>query len=138
MADDEAETWLPLNEASRRLVMTVDALRSRVRRGLIESRKGNDGRIVVRVSDQSATGHDVVANEADDLLRQELIEARAEADHWRTRAEQARNEATDHKARLDGKDAVITSLREQLDRERDRADRLEAELRRPFWRRWFG
>jgi hypothetical protein len=54
------------------------------------------------------------------------------------RAEQARNEATDYKARLDGKDAVITGLREQLDRERDRADRLEAELRRPFWRRWFG
>jgi hypothetical protein len=50
------------------------------------------------------------------------------------RAEQARNEATDYKARLDGKDAVITGLREQ----RNRADRLEAELRRPFWRRWFG
>jgi chromosome segregation ATPase len=138
MANDEVETWLPLNEASRRLGMTIDALRSRVRRGLIESRKGNDGRIVVRVSDQSATGHDMVSDEADDLLRQELVEARAEADHWRTQAEQARNEATDYKARLDGKDDVITGMREQLDRERDRADRLEAELRRPFWQRWFG
>jgi chromosome segregation ATPase len=138
MVDDESPTWLPLNEASRRLGITIDALRSRVRRELIESRKGNDGRIVVRVSGQSVTGHDATHDQPDDRLRQELTEARAEADHWRTQAEQARNEATAYKARLDGKDDVIAGMREQLDRERARADRLEEELRRPWWRRLLG
>jgi DNA-binding transcriptional MerR regulator len=49
MAGDESTAWLPLGEASQRLGISVDALRARVRRGLVEHRKDNNRRIVVLV-----------------------------------------------------------------------------------------
>jgi hypothetical protein len=72
-------------------------------------------------------------------LRADLEQARADAELWRTKAEQGRVDA-------EREQAVNVLLREAMERERDmhralvdelraRADRLEAELRRPWWRR---
>jgi hypothetical protein len=59
MGEDVGTTWLPIVEAAPRLGVTVDGLRSRVRRGLVTPRKGNDGRLLVPVSmNGAATGHD--------------------------------------------------------------------------------
>jgi hypothetical protein len=60
---DGSTTWLPISEAASRLGLTVDGLRSRIRRGLVTTRKGNDGRLLVPVSmDGPATGPDPVMN----------------------------------------------------------------------------
>jgi hypothetical protein len=136
MAGDEAAAWLPLGEASQRLGISVDALRARVRRGLVEHRKGNDGRIVVLVNDETMSRQSLGGDESDDRMRQERDEARAEADHWRGVAEEARIEAATYKeqaeaarsiaaAQVQAKDEVIAELKAML-----------ATVRRPWWRRW--
>jgi hypothetical protein len=138
MAGDEAAAWLPLGEASRRLGISVDALRARVRRGLVELRKGNDGRIVVLVDDETMSRQSLGGDESDDRARQERDEARAEADHWRGVAEAARIAAATYKeqaeaarsiaaAQAEAKDVLIAELRELL-----------AEARRPWWRKLIG
>src|SRR5215217_533329 len=81
MTDDQSPPWLPLGEAAQRLGITVDALRSKVRRGLVEHRKGNDGRIMVAVTGEAPPSQGLV-----DL--DELAEARAEVERWRTVAEE--------------------------------------------------
>jgi hypothetical protein len=47
VGEDVATVWLSIAEAAPRLGVTVDGLRSRVRRGLVTPRKGNDGRLLV-------------------------------------------------------------------------------------------
>jgi hypothetical protein len=138
MAGDESTAWLPLGEASQRLGISVDALRARVRRGLVEHRKDNNRRIVVLVGDQappsrspvgdkSMSSRQLVGDESADRMRQERDEASAEADHWRAQAEQARIEAAGYKAQAEAKEVLITELRELL-----------AAARRPWWQRWIG
>jgi hypothetical protein len=58
MDDDQTPIWLPLGEASQRLDTTVDALRKQIRRGRLQSRKGNDGRLLVLVTGgRTLAGH---------------------------------------------------------------------------------
>ncbi len=97
-----------------------EAVRSLVRRGLIPHRVDDQGRRLVQIPPGSVTAEDrarsVVSNavlsEAVTGLREELARAEAERDAAERTAE---NEAT--------------LLREELDHERGRADRLEGELR---------
>jgi hypothetical protein len=120
MTDDQSPPWLPLGEAAQRLGITVDALRSKVRRRLVDHRKGNDGRIMVAVAGEAPTD-------------QRLVEV-AEVERWREVAHRA--EVAQARAETE-RDAA----REQLDRELARVARLEEELRelrRPWWRRLIG
>jgi DNA-binding FrmR family transcriptional regulator len=48
--------WLRLAEAAPQLGLSLDGLRTRVRRGQISSRRGNDGRLLVSVV---GTGHEL-------------------------------------------------------------------------------
>jgi hypothetical protein len=127
MDDDQPAAWLPLAEGAKRLGVTVDSLRKKASRGLVEHRKGNDGRIMVLV------GGETVASQwlADP---DELADARAETDRWRTLAEQrgidlarAEEKAAAVETRLAAKDELIAELKALL-----------AEARKPWWRRWRG
>ena len=54
--EDGSVTWLTLSEAAPRMGLTVDGLRSRIRRGLVKPRRGNDGRLLVALSTDGAEG----------------------------------------------------------------------------------
>ncbi len=115
--DEPAMRWLSVAEAAPRLGLTVDGLRSRIKRGLVTTRKGNDGRLVVNVAvDSTDPGHDPVhepatagAPEPEPLpdLLPDLLEARD---------------------RAAGAEAALAEVRAVLGREQARGDRLEAEL----------
>jgi len=146
MNDDQSPAWLPLGEAARRLGISVDAVRARVRRGLVESRRGNDGKVSVLITTaQATTEQALVDDEVPSRLRLDLDEARAEVDHWRARAheaelaaaraeEQARAaqavavaEVAAVRAEVAVKDAVIGELRRELEWRR-----------RSWWRKLIG
>ena len=150
---DETTTVLPMAEAASRLGVSVDAVRSRVRRGHLETRRGNDGKTLVllpnslldRTRDEARLDHDEAGDEAVTVSREELARAladrdraRDEAELWRTRTETARLGAARAEAQLEAeresaedrvaaRNAVIEELRAEL-----------ARLRLPFWRRWIG
>jgi chromosome segregation ATPase len=118
MDNGEATSWLSLAEASQRLGASVDSLRKRIKRGQLEARPGNDGRIRVLVAsgqnlDEAGQGLDGVQTELA-ILRDELVEAL-------TRASRAEGE-------LAGFREALADVRTQLDRTETRADRLEAAL----------
>ena len=76
MVNDPEAVWLPLSEAASRMGLTVDGLRSRIRRGLVTTRRGNDRRLLVPVStDTLANGRD-----RDEQVR-EGIHDRSDVDH---------------------------------------------------------
>jgi hypothetical protein len=129
MDTDQPAAWLPLAEAARRLGVTVDSLRKRASRGLVEHRKGNDGRIVVLVNGETAASQWLADPD-------ELAEARAETERWRTLAEQrgidlarAEERATATERVAEAKVAAAERLVEEL-------KAMLAEGRRPWWRRW--
>src|SRR3954467_14566594 len=84
---DEAETspavLLPLAEAASRLGLHPSALRSRIRRGLVMAKKGNDGRILVEVMANARPDHGEATTTPEDELR-------AEVDYMRGQLEVAR------------------------------------------------
>ena len=138
MTDDQSPPWLPLGEAAQRLGITVDALRSKVRRGLVEHRKGNDGRIMVAVTGEAPPSQGLV-----DL--DELAEARAEVERWRTLAEERGIELARAEERVTATERVAAAevaAKEELIQElRKISGSLRAELaeaRRPWWRRLIG
>jgi DNA repair exonuclease SbcCD ATPase subunit len=154
MDEDETPAWLPLGEASQRLDTTVDALRKQIRRGRLQSRKGNDGRLLVLVtggqtpashvqdSGRTVTSHGedegrTVASLLDrldrtrlDLEQARLALVRAEADR-----DHARELAAAERAYLE---RAAEDLRRQLQHEQARADRLEERLALPWWKRLLG
>ncbi len=149
LGGDQAAAWLRLGEAATRLGTTVDAVRSRIRRGSLEARRGNDGRIRVMVPtgelDQAATRPDggepdraqaaTRLEEADEWLREERDEALAEADHWRRLVEDERIARVKAEAERDAERTLLGEARSALGAERVRGDRLEAalaEARRPL------
>mgnify|MGYP000199166388 CR=1 FL=1 len=151
LVDDEPGDWVSLVDASSRLGVSVDALRSRARRGMITMRRGNDGRLQVRVlasqtavtdqpADRSRLDSDGVDDEALAELREEIVELRvtvarleAERDAARVGANVeiaaakavAAAEVAAVRAEVTAKEMVITELRELL-----------TDARRPWWRRW--
>jgi hypothetical protein len=127
-SDEPATHWLTVAEAAPRLGLTVDGLRSRIKRGLATTRKGNDGRLFVNVAMNGASqgdepGHDpghepAVArsdgHDADRDLLHDLLEARDRA----ARAEAALVEVR----------AALQREHAAREREEARADKLAAEL----------
>jgi hypothetical protein len=72
----------------------------------------------------------------------ETSERTVDAQEWIERAQQLARELGRLEGRLELTEMAESTLREQLERERERADRLEAELQaerqRGFWARLFG
>jgi hypothetical protein len=129
--------WLSLSEAAELTRLDREALRSRARRGLIPSRKGNRGQLLIQVPADLADGHsrddDRDGRDADRELagmRAAMTDLSAEVGELRValaRAEADRDAAKAiASAELAAKDQVIAELRAML-----------AELRRPWWRRWW-
>jgi hypothetical protein len=133
---------LPLAEAASRLGLHPSALRSRIRRGLVTAKKGNDGRILVEVMANARPDHGEVMVTAEDELRAEVDFMRGQLEAARiamAKAEAERDAAmATSAAKVEAAERVVTELRV-------RGDRLEAalaEARRPWlakviegWRR---
>jgi hypothetical protein len=111
--------WLPVSTAARRLGISPRALRGRIDRGTVQWKQaGNTGKLVlIRPEDVAAEEDRDASQDELDRLRDELAGERI----GRARAEER-----------------AAALREALDREQARADRLEADLRRPWWRKLIG
>jgi hypothetical protein len=158
MAEQEpVELLLTYPELGERLGISADGARVRAKRAGWPVLAGNDGRAKVRVLVADLPEHvpDKPEREPDSLaeirrtfaervaeLKTELHEVRQQAEQWRTAAEQARVEAEHERgmreAEVAGERGKLDLMREQLEREVTRADRLEAELRRPWWRKLLG
>jgi hypothetical protein len=152
----EAELLLTYAELAARLGISADGARTRAKRAGWPVVIGNDGRAKVRVAAAELPEQAPVKAEHEpdmtDLLT-ELRRSRAErlaelsgraeraeqeAGRWRAAAEQARSEAGQARSEAERERAVNGLLREQLERELARGERLEAELRRPWWRKLWG
>jgi len=152
----ETELLLTYAELAARLGISADGARTRAKRAGWPVVIGNDGRAKVRVAvaelpeqtpvkaehepDMTDMISELRRSQAERLteLRGRAERAEQEAERWRAEAEQARSETGQARGEAERERAVNGLLREQLDREIARADRLEAELRRPWWRRWLG
>jgi hypothetical protein len=156
VGNGESATWLHLGEAAQRLGTSVDAVRAKVRRGHLEHRKGNDGRIVVRVGDQARPGADQAPAEQPRPDADQSAEIRVEAEPWRLMAERRTTELTDARAdaerwRQMAEQRAVAVARAEAERDQAQevaAARLEAverhitllealllDARRPWWRR---
>jgi hypothetical protein len=144
--------WLTVDEAAARRGTTVDAIRGLIRRGRIESRKDNEGRVRVRlptVEAPVAPSRPPVDDEAR-LGGAEAIppKAGAEGDRWRVAAEERAAQVERLRAELDELRRQVMTMaveqaraQEQARAERAIADELRAQLawhRQPWWRRWVG
>lgn len=147
MADDDSgldSSWTPIPEAARRLGLTQDALRKRIKRGLVESRRGNDRRISVLITsemlsksglDESDTGLDIDSDE--------LAEAEAAIEHWRRLAHAREVELAEMRGELRRAADLVERADEQrreLAAEKDkRIEELKADLaeaRKRWWHRF--
>jgi hypothetical protein len=128
---DAAETvLLPISEAASRLGLSTIALRSRVRRGSIPSRRGNAGQILVEVPANAATHAGKVAGTSADAVV--LADLEAEVDALRRELAHAQGErdaaSAIAAAKVEAAERIVAELRADRDRETARADRFEAEL----------
>jgi DNA-binding Lrp family transcriptional regulator len=121
---------LPLAEAAPRLGLHPSALRSRIRRGLVTAKKGNDKRILVEVPANARPIHDETVASPEHDLAAEVDELRRELDVERlarVRAEGERDTAVaTAAAKVEAAERLITELRKLLD-----------DACRPWWQRWF-
>ena len=126
VGEDGSTNWLPIAEAAPLLGLTVDGLRSRIRRGLVTTRKGNDGRLLVSVSTNArATGHEQVTDTLGD--RSEASELRAEVVELRVTLARAEERLAAAERRERDAATVAADLRA----ERDRLAAELAEARKP-------
>lgn len=130
-----------LTEAASRTGLSVDALRKRIRRGHLETVKGNDGLVRVRLPDShrlddvqpepsrpDERDRTIKALEGElATVREALQRERAHADEAAGLAARERDRAEGAMIRAAASEAEVKGLREALD-----------EARKPFWRRWIG
>jgi hypothetical protein len=137
-------SWLRPVEAAAALGVTPEAIRARIRRGTLETRPGNDGRLRVlvplteRAASTTPNGRDHNADAtrpggdrarpgaAEAELVEELKELRAKLTEARERAARAEGRAEELAAALAAEQARGEAT---LAKAEARADRLEAELR---------
>lgn len=130
-----ATVLLPISEAAPRLRLHPSALRSRIRRGVMEARRGNAGQFLVEVPADAQPAPDTPMASAEDELALENDALRRELEAARlalVRAEGERDTAAaTADARVEAAERLIAELRAMLE-----ANRAElAEARRPWWRR---
>jgi hypothetical protein len=124
--DDRTGQWLGLGPAAQELGLTRSAVYRRIRAGTLSSRpRGNRGLEVF------------VAPDDRDHSRDDARDDRAIIGHDRlqARVEELLERAVRAEGELAAKDALVAELRQVLDQERTRGDRLEvalAEARRPW------
>ena len=163
--NDQTNLFL-LTEAARRTGLSVDALRKRVKRGALQTVKGNDGLVRVRLtaadmdSLRLADGQPKPSPTDGNGQPFKALEATAAALHERTaRAEVERNaakaEAAAERQRADKAETRAGQAEAERDTARGEAVRAQVaaasaegeakglrlaleEARRPFWRRWLG
>ncbi len=135
----EAESYT-VQEAARILRATERTVRRRLERGGLEgTRDPTSGRW--RVAAHSVTA---AMPERPPKASQEPPQAAKEAEGLRARLEDLQRQLGRLEGQRELEAATQSTLREQLQREQERADRLEEELRdarqaaRPWWRRIFG
>jgi hypothetical protein len=124
-----------LAEAAAATGRHPEALRGMIRRGRLPAVRGNDGRLLVRLPADLAAGQQPGDGRAEAGLLEEVAEVREEAAGLRVALARAEAERDAAKAVAT---AEVAMLRETLERERARADRIEEGLRRPWWRRLVG
>ena len=151
----DAETpWLSIPEAARRLGVTPQAIRKRLKRGTLQSRRNNRGQEIVQVPGV-AERPDGVANQQAPV--QELSQPNGSqpsglvslADVRQLLGEQAERFERQHREQVEvlrsslqeaNRDA-IGLLVERVDAAEVRAEAAEqrlADSRRPWWARWLG
>jgi hypothetical protein len=118
VGEDGSANWFPIAEAAPLLGLTVDGLRSRIRRGLVTTRKGNDGRLLVSVStNASATGHEQVMDTLGDRSEvSEASELHAEVVELRVSLARAEERLVAAERRERDQAAVAADLRTERDR----------------------
>jgi hypothetical protein len=130
MGTDASTNWLPVAEAAPRLGLTVDGLRSRIRRGLVKPKKGNDGRLLVAVAMTSEiAGHDQFTDVSTD--QGEADELRAEVMELRIALARTEERLAASGRREDDLQTLIGYLRS----ERDRLEAALAEARKGWLER---
>src|SRR3954465_13750415 len=131
----EEQPWHSLTEAARMTGLDREAIRSRARRGLVPSRKGNRGELAVQIpaelmtGDDRGTGHPLAEEVI--TLRVAMADLTAEVGDLRellARAEAERDAAESvAEAQVSAAREVVVELKAML-----------AEARKPWWRRWVG
>ena len=131
------EEHYTVQEAARILRTTERTVRRRLARDDLKgSRDPTSGRWRVEAHSVTAAMPDRPPKPS-----QEGPEAPESVREYRERVEDLQRELGRLEGRLELTEVAESTLREQLQRERERADRLEEELRdarRPWWRRIFG
>jgi hypothetical protein len=132
---DEVTAWVTVSEAASRLKLTPYGIKSRIRRGTLRARQGNDRRLLVGIpADLPAAAEDEAADLPVDRFDEQHQETEAEVEYWRTLAQEARLDAARLEERLAAAERREADLSATVSAERVRADRLEAvlaEARRP-------
>jgi DNA-binding transcriptional MerR regulator len=112
--------WLTVAAAARRLGVSPRAIRGRIRRGTISTKaNGNAGKL--------AEARATIAR-----LEERVAAARGVATADVEAAKRAAEEA------IAARDELVNELRRTVEHERARADRVEAEALRSWWRRLLG
>jgi hypothetical protein len=135
-------SWLTVSEAAARTGLHIDRLRSMIRRGKLEKRRGNRGEWLVLVPAEMTTGPDPVTADVDqaggsaggeaDLVDGSVVARLTEALTGLAALEHELGAALTRSAVAETEAA---SLREALAKSEARGDRLEtalAEARRPW------
>jgi hypothetical protein len=120
------------SEAAKVLSITPRRVRSLAQEGKIEGERTEAGWMLFRHS---------VHSFRDARSPREAPESRQDAREWIDRAQTLERQLGRLEGRLEIEAVARSTLEEQLQRERERADRLEEELRerrRGFWSRLFG
>ena len=138
MVDDVYST----REASRILRVSMRRVHQLLETGGLEGHKDGAGRWQIPQRGVHAMLADRPARNGGDDRFQDPDNTAQEAAELRDRVEGLQRELGRLEGRLELTEVAESTLREQLQRERDRADQLEAELKeergKGFWRRLFG
>jgi hypothetical protein len=121
MDNGEDVTWTGVAEAATRLGTSPAAIRKRIKRGSMESRRGNDGTIRVLLTSTSRPGR---FQETSRAVQETSVDMAGLVD----RAARAEGELVGLREALARADAALTRVEAALVAERARADRLVAEL----------
>ncbi len=133
MEDD----YYTAQEAARILRVTERTIRRRAQSGELE---GEQDPITGRWKVSARSVHEVMPDRPP-RRAEEPLEASEEVEDLRARVEDLQRQLGRLEGQRELEEVTQSTLREQLERERERADRLEEELResrRSWWSRLFG